>query len=82
MKKICLIILLALSNFCFSQDPRIFVNYWYLTNVIDNGVNNLLPTNDMGISFDPDSLDFQSVPTKKIKLKPHLNNVVFLLNQD
>lgn len=57
MKKICLIILLALSNFCFSQDPRIFDNYWYLTNVIDNGVNNFPPTNDMGISFDPQILN-------------------------
>lgn len=57
MKNIYLIILLALSNFCFSQDPRIFNNYWYLTNIIENGVTNLPPTNDMGISFDPQMLN-------------------------
>ena len=48
--------MISLTNLSYSQDPRIFDNYWYLTNIIENDLNNLPPTNDMGISFDPQML--------------------------
>ena len=38
MKKIYLILLISLANFSYSQDSRLFDNYWYLTNFIENGV--------------------------------------------
>lgn len=43
--------MLAMINFSFSQDPRIFENNWYLTNVIINGVNNFPPISNMNINF-------------------------------
>ena len=43
--------MLAMINFSFSQDPRIFENNWYLTNVIVNGVNNFPPISNMNINF-------------------------------
>jgi len=57
LKKIYIIILISLTNLSYSQDLRIFNNYWYLTNIIDNGVTNLPPTNDMGINFDTQMLN-------------------------
>lgn len=53
MKKIYTLTLLTIMNFSFSQDTRLFDNYWYLTNIIENGVSNIPPTANMGISFDP-----------------------------
>ncbi len=56
MKKIYIIILISLTNFSYSQDPRLFDNYWYLTNIVENGVANIPPTSTMGISFDSQML--------------------------
>lgn len=52
MKKIYILVLLASMNISFSQDARLFDNYWYLTNIIENGESYIPPTANMGISFD------------------------------
>ncbi len=57
MKKKYFLILFIISNFSYSQDSRIFDNYWYLTNIIENGVNNIPPTSNMGINFDTQTIN-------------------------
>ncbi len=57
MKKVYIIILISLANFSYSQDSRLFDNYWYLTNFIENGVTNIPPTSTMGISFNSQMLN-------------------------
>ena len=51
MKKIYTILMILTINLSFSQDPRIFENFWYLTNIIENGNSYIPPTSNMGINF-------------------------------
>lgn len=57
MKQLYLLLLFMLTGNSFAQDARLFENYWYLTDLIDNGVSHLPPGNNMGVSFgEPDGM--------------------------
>ena len=42
-------------DFTYSQDSRLFENYWYLTNVIENGIDHPPVISATGLSFDLES---------------------------
>ncbi|MDD3003587.1 T9SS type A sorting domain-containing protein [Flavobacterium sp.] len=52
MKKLYTLILLASLNFSFAQDPQLFQNFWFLQNVIIDGVDNFPPNSNMYLNFD------------------------------
>ncbi len=51
MKKIYTIILLAILNFSFAQDPQILNNTWYLKYITVNGVPNYPPNPNITLNF-------------------------------
>ncbi|MDI9310036.1 MAG: T9SS type A sorting domain-containing protein [Limnohabitans sp.] len=51
MKKIYSLLLLVIVNLSYSQDSRLFANFWYLTEVIQNGHSYVPPVDYMGVDF-------------------------------
>lgn len=51
MRNIYILIVSFICSCSFAQDSRLFDNYWFLTNVVKNGVDHLPPTSGMGIWF-------------------------------
>lgn len=62
MNKIYSILLLIFVNISYSQDTRLFDNFWYLREVIDGGQSYVPPVDYMGIDFRP-----QQSPTKTVQ---------------
>lgn len=52
MKKLYTLILLVTLNFSFAQDPQLFQNFWFLQNLIVDGVDNIPPNSNMNLNFD------------------------------
>ena len=45
MKYLNIFFIILVYNFSFAQDPRLFENDWYLTNLVINGSNVIFPNN-------------------------------------
>lgn len=69
--------MLSLVNVAFSQDARIFENNWYLTNIIENGISHLPPTDHMGIIFEPQMFNAQGCLSMMATVTFENNNTNF-----
>lgn len=81
MKKFFTFLALTILNYSYSQDPRIFENIWYLTNVIVDGTNNLPPTNGITINFSPTFFSSNSCNTMGANVKFENNETNFSASQ-
>jgi hypothetical protein len=82
MKKIFTFLVLTIVNYSYSQDPRIFENIWYLTNVILDGANNLPPTNGITLNFStPTFFSSNSCNTMYANVKFENNETNFSASQ-